>query len=151
MSYDEHTATKVLPMLAARLVLEKYCSCVDRRDWQGLGECFAEDAHAVYNSGARRDLFGRAAIVERLRIVTRFLATNHLLSNTNIVVTGVQAKATTNAIAHLVIGETEASRILIRGVRYDDELQLADGQWQIKRRMHEPLWQYEANAVALGY
>ena len=136
-------------VVAVRLRLEAYFSCIDRRDWKGLGECFAANASAVYNSGSAKQLAGREAIVQRLRVVERFAATNHTLSNTHISVVDDGARAITLALAHLV--PAEGGKVLVRGLRYDDELALDAGTWRIRRRAHQPLWQYEAASVVPRY
>lgn len=152
MEQERAAPIPLLAGLAARCVLERYFSCIDRRDWTGLGECFAEDAQAVYNTGGvATTLVGRIAIVERLRLVTRFAATNHLLSNADVVVTGSEAKADTNAIAHLLMSGAGCQRVLVRGLRYVDALLQVDGRWQIHRRTHLQLWQFEADAVPPRY
>ena len=152
MEHEHAAPIAFLADLAVRCVLERYFSCIDRRDWTGLGECFAEDAQALYNTGGTATtLVGRAAIVERLRLVTRFAATNHLLSNAHVVVTGSDAKADTNAIAHLLMSGAGGQRVLVRGLRYVDALLQVDGCWRIHRRTHMQLWQYEADAVPPRY
>jgi hypothetical protein len=152
LAQEQSASVSLLAGLAARGVLERYFSCIDRRDWTGLAECFAEDARAAYNPGGVATILeGRAAIVERLRLVTRFAATNHLLSNAHVVVTGDHASADTNAIAHLVMGDTGRQRVLVRGLRYLDQLRQVDGLWQIHQRTHEQLWQFEADAVPPRY
>lgn len=144
-------AQRALAALAVRQLLERYFSCIDRRDWTGLADCFAEDAHAVYNSGQAQTLAGRAAIVERLRVVERFAATNHILSNAHVTIGNHDARSITHAVAHLLPAEGSLQRILVRGLRYEDDLALDAGTWRISRRVHQPLWQYEADAIPPGY
>jgi hypothetical protein len=31
-----------------------------------------------------------------------------------------------------------------RGLRYEDELRLTNGEWRISNRQHSPLWQFDA-------
>ena len=144
-------ANQMLARLAVRAVLERYFSCVDRQDWEGLGACFAADATAVYNSAGPQHLTGRDAIVAKVQVVKRFNSTHHVFANTDIVLARDDAKAQTQAIAYLLIGPAESGRVLVRGLRYDDELSRTDGLWRIRRRTHMPLWQYEAKALPPGY
>lgn len=136
---------------AVRRVLERYYSCIDRRDWSGLAECFTEDVAATYNSHGAEKLDGLPALIERLKVVSRFFASNHVMSNTFITVDGDAAEAVTMTIAHLVRSSDPASEILVRGIRYDDGLVRRDGIWKIRRRIHMPLWQYRTETMRVGY
>jgi len=136
--------------LAVRATIEAYFSCLDRRDWPGLGECFASDAVATYNSGAAATRSGRSMIVERLHSVERFACTHHAIGNMHIELDGAQARVITQAIAHVVSDTDTGQNILVRGLRYDDTLIIEDGRWRIRRRTHLPLWQYNVPGVPPG-
>lgn len=137
---------------AIRSTLEAYFSSVDRRDWQTYGQCFAEDATVQYNHGTVETVSGRDAIVRRAADRTNRPVSNHLLSNAHIEIDDRHARAVTHAIAHLVVSRGEEKIIVVRGIVYDDELsKTADGVWQISKRSHRPLWQFEAPAMPLGY
>lgn len=136
---------------AIRRVLERYYSCIDRRDWDGLAECFTVDVQATYNSHGVEPLDSLPMLTERLKNVLRFFASNHVMSNTCITVMGEEAEAVTLTIAHLIKSPDAGSEVLVRGIRYDDRLVRRDGLWKISRRMHMPLWQYRTETTRVGY
>jgi hypothetical protein len=47
-------------------------------------------------------------------------------------------------VATLQTGE----RLVVRGLRDPDELVRVAGAWRIRRRKHQPLWQYAATPTA---
>lgn len=120
----------------------RYASAIDRRDWDAVGTCFAEDAQATY---AGRLLGpGRDAIIEFLRGATTSLASTHLVGGVSIQVEGDQATSDQTALAcHLV----QEGKVTLRGLRYRDRLQRRNGAWQIMERVHEPAWTAEAPAL----
>ena len=131
---------------AVREALENYFHGLDAREENDLAACFTADAVATHHSGSDSEftLTGGAAIARYFcGLLSTFTATNHALSNSVIRVTGDTASADTYAIATVVIKQ----RVLVRGLRYLDELILVSGQWRIRKRTHIQLWQYEAEAV----
>src|SRR4051812_34893265 len=84
-------------------VLNRYASCLDTRDWDGLDEAFHHDAIGHYGTV----LDGRGAIVASIR---SFLdgcgATQHLLGTYDIRLDGDRARATTKArVIHVGAGD----------------------------------------------
>jgi hypothetical protein len=68
-----------------------------------------------------------------------------------IAVDGERAKAETCGVAFLVADDgREGGRILARGLRYLDDLIKDPAGWQISRRMHIPIWQYEVASIPPG-
>jgi ketosteroid isomerase-like protein len=138
--------------VAVRGVLERYFNALDARDFERLGECFAADASARYDAGgAPQQLSGRAEIVGRISGITSCPASTHSLSSTSVEVRGDTARATTFAVAVLLLGPDQGDRILVRGLRYDDTLQRAGDSWSIAEREHRPLWQYETPSQPCGF
>ncbi|MGE4219744.1 MAG: nuclear transport factor 2 family protein [Alphaproteobacteria bacterium] len=136
---------------AVRRAIEGYFSAVDRRDWDGVANCFTDDVSATYNTGGQVTLTGRQATLERVQIIKNATASQHLLSNTHITVSGDTAEAVTFCIATLIVGPVDGGRAVVRGIRYDDTLVRTGGSWQIKRRTHNPQWQYETKSIPAGY
>jgi len=133
---------------AVRAVLEQYFHAIDSRNEILLTECFAPDASVHYHKGFEAEVrLSKADAIARflLHRTSQYRATNHHASNTRVVATGDSASAVTYAVAHVVLAQKP--KILVRGIRYDDQLALTDGRWQIQSRLHVPLWQYEAVSV----
>ena len=74
-----------------------------------------------------------------------YSATNHQISSVRISPAGEGCASDMFAIAHVV--DRERSLVLVRGLRYEDELVREEGEWRIQRRTHTPQWQFEAAAV----
>jgi hypothetical protein len=133
-----------------RMVLERYFNALDQGDFTRLATCFTPDVDFEFNLETRFVVHGRDALIERLRGMPRPTASNHALSNTSIMADGDTAHATTFAIVHVFLGETDGGKVLVRGLRYDDRLVYEDGVWCIAARRHQPLWQHETVSVPLG-
>jgi hypothetical protein len=128
-----------------RLVVA-YADAVDDRAFDVVAACFTPDARASYSG---RELApGVEAIVAHVRGLERFLATTHQVSNVTIDVAadGRHARARSTAVAWLVApGEPPA--LLVRGLRYHDDLRRDDGVgWRITRRVHTVRWMWEGTA-----
>jgi uncharacterized protein (TIGR02246 family) len=137
---------------AIRATIEAYFSAVDRRDWVAYGQCFTADAVFELSHHSTEIVSGREAIVERAERRMNRPVSNHLLSNMHARAAAGRATATTHAIAHLAVPRAGGDVIVVRRNLYVYELvHEGDGRWRISRRRHEPLWQFEAAATALGY
>ena len=138
----------LLDQQRVRNVLERYLYAVDSRDEKALASCFTADAKAHYHKGYATEVF-----LQRNTEIAKFLldrtsvysSTNHLTSNASITIDGDRANAITHAIAHVITSSD--GRVLVRGLRYIDELVRAADGWSIQSRVHVPLWQYEAASV----
>lgn len=134
-----------------RAVVERYFYGLDARDAQALSACFTPDAYYEANTGGgRRIVFeGAEAIGTTLaRLIGRFEASLHQGSNPAITVEGDSAQVDVFAIARMVHVPVDGQKVVfVRGLRYRDELVLQDGEWKIGRRIHQALWQYDADAI----
>jgi uncharacterized protein (TIGR02246 family) len=131
---------------AIHRLIVAYADAVDDRDFDAVAACFTPDARASYSG---RELApGVDAIVSHLRGLERFLATTHQVSNVTVAVAadGRRARARSTAVAWLVApGEPPA--LLVRGLRYHDELRRDDDVgWRIERRVHAVRWMWEGAA-----
>ncbi len=131
------TDREELADLAAR-----YARCIDAGDLEGVLSCFTEDAEAEY--GATR-LHGSEDL--RRFFVAAFEAlvgprhpSTHLLGGVEIELDGDTARTETTAVAFLT---REPDLLLLRGLRYSDELVRREDGWRIARRRHRSLWQAE--------
>lgn len=136
--------------LRIRTILERYFHAVDRRDFELLGTCFTDDVDFEFNLETKIEVKGRDALVARFMGMNKPHASSHSMSNTGITVTGNTARSTTFAVVHAVMAPGPDARVLIRGLRYDDEFVYGTDGWRIRRRRHNPLWQYEAKTVTPG-
>ena len=132
-----------------RAVLEDYFSAIDQRDLTFLLTCFTEDAEATYNAGtadARPAQGGAKMCAMLVKRAAIFASSNHSVSNITICIEGDRATSTTFAVVHANGGD----HIVVRGLRYDDELVKQGDAWKIARRRHAPLWQHEVAASGIG-
>jgi hypothetical protein len=75
--------------------------------------------------------------------------TSHAVASQQITLDGGLAHADTFVVAHLVEGAVAGpGAILVRGLRYTDDLVRTEEGWRIAHRRHHSLWQYEAKAVS---
>jgi uncharacterized protein (TIGR02246 family) len=130
---------------AVARVLVTYADALDDRDLDAVAACFTPDARASY-SGRELDP-GVDAIVAHLRGLERFLATTHQVSNVvvDVAADGRHAHARSTAVAWLV-APGDPPPLLVRGLRYEDDLVLLDGAWRIDRRVHAVRWMWEGSA-----
>jgi uncharacterized protein (TIGR02246 family) len=129
----------------ARLLVT-YADALDDRDLDTVAACFTPGARASYSG---RELApGVDAIVAHLRGLERFLATTHQVSNVVVDVApdGRRAHVRSTAVAWLV-APGDPPPLLVRGLRYEDDLVRDDGTWRIDRRVHSVRWMWEGSAV----
>jgi 3-phenylpropionate/cinnamic acid dioxygenase small subunit len=112
-------------------MLVRYATAIDRREWQLLGEVFADDCDADY--GEIGAWHGAAAVIEFMRQVHAGAGhTLHRLSNFAITVDGDTAEARTYFDA-LILAADNQSGVNAIGF-YDDEIVRTAGGWRIARR-----------------
>jgi ketosteroid isomerase-like protein len=126
-------------------LLVTYADACDDRDFDAVAECFTPDATASY--GGRELVPGVAAVVEHVRGLERFLASTHQVSNVRVDVAadGRTARARSSAVAWLV-APGQPPVLLVRGLRYRDELRRDGDRWRITRRVHVVRWMWEGRA-----
>jgi hypothetical protein len=134
---------------AIRERLETYFFSLDARDAALTASCFSADAEIVHRGGGQH-FTGGAALAESLpTMLSSYRSTIHALANLHLDDRGAGAHARYSAIITL---ESEGDGgIIVRGVRYDDDLERSGDQWVIVRRFHEPLWQFSAAAGGLAW
>jgi hypothetical protein len=126
-----------------------YTRGIDRRDWELVRSCFADDA---YVQGSRTT----AALDEylpQLRLgVEYFPATMHFIGNQIVDVgdDGSSGHVETYAVAYHWRGENPGAdhpENLILGVRYHDDIVEKQGEWRIIRRTVSTDWCHGALPV----
>jgi hypothetical protein len=123
--------------VAIHAVLARYARGLDICDFEMVAGCFAADVAAEYGG---QPLGGVSAVLEYVRAVERFSATTHVMTNVVIEINGDRAIVASQAIAYLVSAGAENGTLVIRGIRYDDELARRAGGWVITRRRHRADW-----------
>jgi hypothetical protein len=131
--------------VAVRRLLDRYMAALDDLDLAALQGCFTDDADIEHDLRPVRFTGGKE-FAEGARILGRFSARDHAISNVVMTVGDNEASVRWRATATLA----EQDRIMVRGVRYEDQLVLGGDGWKIRRRRHIPLWQYEVAASALA-
>jgi 3-phenylpropionate/cinnamic acid dioxygenase small subunit len=131
-------------------VLVRYAEGIDRRDFDAVATCFTVDADASY--GGKSVGPGVGAILEFLRHgVESSLASTHLVGNLQIEIDGDRATSVSAVIAvHVVDRAEEGTRVLIRGLRYHDQLKRVDSGWRIAERVHEQRWMADCAGQVLS-
>jgi ketosteroid isomerase-like protein len=130
-----------------RTVIERYFNAIDRRDYALLATCFTQDVDFEFNLETKIAVKGRDALIARMSAIPRPAASSHALSNTSIDIDADGATAVTFAVVHVILGQIDGGKVLVRGIRYDDRLVREEGHWLIAARRHNPLWQYETVAT----
>ncbi|WP_236791797.1 nuclear transport factor 2 family protein [Amycolatopsis sp. GM8] len=120
------------------------------RYWAGVDQKDADLFGAAFTADAELSLFGGENVVKIAdmiaggRLSGGYAHTCHSLANQTVTVTGDTATATSFVVAHLI---PDAGPILVRGLRYEDQLVRHGSGWRIARREHHTLWQYDAERV----
>jgi hypothetical protein len=120
-------------------VTMRYCAGVDRRDFELVRSCFAEDLQIDGWGGGFAD---REAMLRYISGVAVFHTTMHMFGNQFIEVDGDRAQADTYAMLthHRDDGDGVTHELNVSGARYVEHLVRRDGRWVITRRGGEPVW-----------
>lgn len=144
-----------------RDILHRYCKGIDRRDWDLVRACFADDhvhKHGEFE-GPADEFVGFAS-----EILKKVPATHHSISNVHIDLSedGTKASTEANFVAYHYIEAGvpdfgpvptggKATDWIVAG-RYCDHLEKRDGSWIIVRREAFHDWEHyeEANEALPG-
>jgi len=123
----------------ARLI-RTYARGIDRRDWELVRSCFADDAEA---RGSRNTGPIEPYLAEMRPGVEFYPTTMHFMGNQLIELEGDTARVETYAVAYHWKGEpagSEHPENLVVGVRYLDTVARRGGAWRITQRQVAPDW-----------
>lgn len=129
--------TNILDVLQAQadiqVILNRYATALDSRDWPALNDVFTENASAHYEGVGQFE--GRTAIVKLVRhVLEQCGPTQHLLGTCSIEVDGDTAKAKCYLAAiHAGIHEYEGKTQTVWG-EYRDRLVKTSHGWRIVHR-----------------
>jgi len=143
---DADTATLRLLRDRAEIhdLLVRYSNAIDDREFERLRDCFTADAVATYNGQQLAP--GVEAIIEYVSVLRRLRETMHVIGHSLIEVDGDRATADTALVAYLVDATGEHETVIVRGLRYRDQLVREAAGWRIRRRVHEPRLMYTTEA-----
>jgi hypothetical protein len=134
-----------------RVLVEQYFHGLDHGRPAIVADAFSESCYLKISISPPMIMNGRAEVATAFAGSAGFFAASiHALSHHRVDVDGDVITGTTYAIAHLVMLPGQDDKMQVRGLRYDDIYVREAGVWRIGRRIHNPLWQYEAPAVPLG-
>ncbi|HEV7646532.1 MAG TPA: nuclear transport factor 2 family protein [Actinophytocola sp.] len=113
---------------------------LDRRDWDGLRELFTERVYTDYTAlwggtpqeGAVDDLLSTSAQGSWRRTMDGLEATQHLITNVLVDVTGEQARATANVLGTHRLPNPHGSPLWTVGGTYDFGLVRTAAGWRIR-------------------
>jgi uncharacterized protein (TIGR02246 family) len=129
---------RIIDEQAVQAVLVRYASALDTRDWARLRTCFTPDAVATYE--AIGDLRGYEAIEALVRrVLGPLAATQHIVSNVEVVLDGDRATARCNLQSMHVRETPSGDNFIVAGV-YTDELRRTPDGWRIARRALRRVW-----------
>jgi hypothetical protein len=111
-----------------RAVKTKYWRCTDKKQWNEVGECFAEDAVIDYPNGVFR---GRQGIVDSLKQTLGEGPTAHEGRNLGIDMTG-GTSARGSWQADVSMTDVRTGKPFTLRVSYDDEYVKLGGGWLMK-------------------
>lgn len=149
------TQSNEIEALGPRSVIERYFAAIDARDWALLETCFVPDVEMCVTASDRHGTSGHWAhgfgeVRALMNTLAQFPASTHVLANAFVQMSDTaSADSITNAIAYVV--DTSAGgheRVIVRGLMYFDRIVNDGSGWRLQRRVHVPLWQYEAAAMA---
>jgi hypothetical protein len=151
---DEHDEVRDRELI--RAVMSRYCHALDERDYARLRLCFTDDVHAVYA--------GQVVGNDLDELMAWFAGTRkepnpnlptgpsrqgmHFLGDVGIELAADGLSATTESYAtvyHVKLGDPDT--VIVRGVRYLDELRRDAGVWKIASRLHTADWAFETVAT----
>jgi SnoaL-like domain len=120
-------------------VTMRYCAGVDRRDFDLVRSCFAEDLEA---DGWGAGFVDREAMLRYISGVAVFHTTMHMFGNQFIEVDGDTAQVDTYAMLthHRDDVDGVTHELNVSGGRYVERLARRDDRWLITRRGGDPVW-----------
>jgi hypothetical protein len=142
MSVQLDPAALVWAERCLRRVPVVYTRGIDRRDWELVRSCFADDAFVA----GSRTTSTLDEYFPQLRIgVEYFPATMHFVGNqiVDVAEDGRSGHVETYAVAYHWRGDppgAEHPENLVMGVRYDDDIAEVAGEWRITRRSVTADW-----------
>jgi hypothetical protein len=126
-------------------VIARYARVVDDRDVDGIVGLFTDEGRIDFEGGEHSGVGhdGIRAAYETAFASPRMAgstSSTHLMGNTLMTIAGDRAHAETDAVAFIASSTT----VVMRGLRYSDDLVQESTGWRIARRVHRSIWQSES-------
>lgn len=128
-----------------RQLVERYAGAVDRRDPAAAADLFAPDAEfdmwldpTTSDPTARRR--GHEEILASIKLLDRFVATQHVIASSVIDVAGDTASGLTQCTAHHIEATGEGSIDRVLYLTYVEQLVRVEGRWRFARRELRVRW-----------
>lgn len=135
---DQH-ATDLQDRLDIADLLARYCLALDTRDWAGLEAVFTPDASCDYGTLGQPE--GAAQIAALVSGTLRTLdATQHLIGNVQVEVSGDEASARCYLMAQHVRAGTPGGETYLMGGRYEDRVVRTPDGWRLAHRRLVRMW-----------
>ncbi|MPS28074.1 nuclear transport factor 2 family protein [Pigmentiphaga sp.] len=150
MPQHQDTLQRLLDRAAIEDVITRYFHGIDRCDPGCVRNCFTEDICASYDG--REEVKGIEPLMDSMNTFKRHKAgtvriTTHFMGNLNFCSLYENAAETeTSAIAFLAMAD-EMGTILMRSLRYLDQLRRTSDGWRICERVHTLDWSCEMAAT----
>ena len=119
-------------------LLGRYAQICDSGTYEGLRECFTEDARAEYSGVALAP--GVEHIVAHMAPLADLPVTQHVVGSIAIDLDGDRATAQSYTVVHFVRPSAGGHEVVHRGLRYDDVFVHTPAGWRIQERIHRVLW-----------
>ncbi len=126
-------------------LMVRYSHAVDTRQWDLLDEVFTADAYIDYTAmgGAAGDLTSTKKFLADM--LPNFLAFQHLISNSSIVVDGDTATGRTLCHNPMLVADARGKQsLMLCGLWYLDTFVRVEGQWRIRQRVEEKGYMFVA-------
>lgn len=133
-------AAFVAHRVAIEDLYDRQLDAVERNDMAAYRETFAEDAK-VDLTGIGAEVFTLDAYLAWLIELQRsILSAQRLRGGLRLDLGDGVAEARVPVACHVTFDSPEGPNLAHAGVRYDDQLRLASGQWRVVRRVESIAW-----------
>ena len=134
-------SAELLDRLAINDLLVRYAWAIDTKDWDALDGVFTPDAHIDYT--ATGGIAGSLAEIKPwlAESLAAFPATQHLLANSQVTITGATATARTAVYNPMGAATREGPlHFFVMGGIYADRLVRTPAGWRIAERVEHFVW-----------
>jgi len=137
----EERITRLEDIEAIRALQARYQRCLDTRDFEGLGECFTENAVSSYGNGSM-SYTGRKAILDFLReAMTLRMPSSHLIHGGEIDVRDSGSASAKWYLEDYLLHQKYKMKLHGTAI-YDVEYVKLDGLWHISAIGYKRCYEY---------
>lgn len=122
-------------------LVNRYASCVDRKDWDGWSALLTDDAEIVLAGGLGAGPRGRAAVTEwASHNLADVDGTQHIITSHEIDLRGDEADVHTRLVTTHAVGQGDEQVRLTAGGFYDYHVRRTEDSWRIDRAQVQIVW-----------